>query len=292
VSLIDRLHPRRWPAPLQEAWALGKTVAFAAVIVLIPRIVLAQPFTIPSASMEPTVQEGDYIVVSKFAYGWSNYSVTAGTLPISPPPGVGRFMARPPHRGDVVVFSLPRDDREVYIKRLIGLPGDAIQVRDGVLYINGVAAPQAPAKATPTTCPDDFEGKSLAARYDEMLPGGRPHQIAACANRQGAANNTAVFHVPANCYFMLGDNRDNSIDSRFAPLGGRQTAAAESACAFDSSLAPALGDDWNGVGFVPADHLIGKADVILFSWSHGASLFKPWTWVMNVQFDRWMKPIA
>jgi len=292
VSLIDRLHPRHWPAPAQEAWAIAKTMAFAAVVVLIPRIVLAQPFTIPSASMEPTVQEGDYIVVSKFAYGWSNYSVTAGTLPISPPPGVGRFMARPPRRGDVVVFSLPRDDHEVYIKRLIGLPGDTVQVRGGVLYVNGVAAPQSPTRAAPTTCPDDYESKTVTARYDEVLPGGRVHQIAACGDRRDHANNTAAFRVPANCYFMMGDNRDNSVDSRFAPLGGRQTAAAEAACPFDTSLSPALGEDWDGVGFVPADHLIGKADAILFSWSHGASLFKPWTWVMNVQLNRWMKAIA
>jgi len=292
VSLIDRIHPRHWPAPAQEAFAIVRTMAYAAVIVLIPRIVLAQPFTIPSASMEPTVQEGDYIVVSKFAYGWSNYSVTAGTLPFSPPAGTGRLMARPPHRGDVVVFALPRDDKEVYIKRLIGLPGDSVQVKGGVLFVNGVAAPQAPTKAAPTTCPDDYDSKTVAPRYDEALPGGRVHQIAECSNRQGPANNTAVFKVPAGCYFMMGDNRDNSIDSRFAPLGGRQTAAAEAACPFDSSLSVALGDDWDGVGFVPADHLIGKADAILFSWSRGASLFKPWTWVMNVQLNRWMKAIA
>ena len=292
MSLIDRLHPRHWPAPAQEAWAIAKTMAFAAVVVLIPRIVLAQPFTIPSASMEPTVQEGDYIVVSKMAYGWSNYSVSAGTLPFSLPAGVGRFMAKPPHRGDVVVFSLPRDDHEVYIKRLVGLPGDTIQVRDGVLYVNGAAARQSPAAPAPTTCPDDVYGKSLAPRYQETLPGGRTHPIAACADHRGPANNTAVFRVPAGCYFMLGDNRDNSLDSRFAPLGGRQTAQAEGACPFDSSLSAALGDDWNGVGFVPADHLVGKADLILFSWSHGAALLKPWTWVMNLQLDRWMKPIT
>ena len=292
MSLPEAFRPSRWPAPVQEAWAIAKTVAFAAVIVLIPRIVLAQPFTIPSASMEPTVQEGDYIVVSKSAYGWSNYSVSAGTLPFSLPAGAGRFMAKAPRRGDVVVFSLPRDDREVYIKRLIGLPGDAVQVRDGVLYVNGAAAPQRPAAAAPTTCPDDVDGKSLAPRYQESLPGGRTHPIAACADHRGPANNTAVFHVPAGCYFMLGDNRDNSLDSRFAPLGGRQTGLAEGECPFNSSLSAALGDDWNGVGFVPADHLIGKADIILFSWSRGASLAKPWTWVTKLQLDRWMKPIA
>jgi signal peptidase I len=292
MRLPEALHPSRWPAPAQEALAIARTVAYTAVIVLIPRIVLAQPFTIPTASMEPTVQEGDYIVVSKFNYGWSNYSVQAGTFPWSPPPGTGRFMAKAPHRGDVVVFSLPRDDREVYIKRLIGLPGDAVQVRDGVLYVNGAAARQTPAAAAATTCPDDIDGKSLAPRYVETLPGGKAHPIAACADRRGPANNTAVFRVPAGCYFMMGDNRDNSLDSRFAPLGGRQTALAEGACPFDSSLSAALGDEWNGVGFVPADHLVGKADIILFSWSHGAALTKPWTWVMNLQMDRWMKPIA
>ena len=292
MRLPEVLRPARWPAPAQEAFAIAKTMAFAAVIVLIPRIVLAQPFTIPSASMEPTVQEGDYIVVSKSAYGWSNYSVSAGTLPFSLPAGAGRFMAKTPQRGDVVVFSLPRDDHEVYIKRLIGLPGDAVQVRDGVVFVDGVAARQRPAPSALTTCPDDVDGKSPAPRYQETLPGGKTHPIAACADHRGPANNTAVFRVPAGCYFMLGDNRDNSLDSRFAPLGGRQTGLAEGECPFDPGLAAALGDDWNGVGFVPADHLIGKADIILFSWSKGASLVKPWTWVMNLQLDRWMKPIA
>ena len=292
MSLIDRLRPSRWPQPLREAASFVQTLVVVGVVVLIPRIVLAEPFTIPSASMEPTVQQGDYILVSKFAYGWSGYSVQAGTFPYSPAPGVGRVMARAPHRGDVVVFSLPRDDREVYIKRLIGLPGDTVQVLGGILYVNGVAARQHPLADAPTTCPGDDLERVDAARYLETLPGGRSHPIAACADRKGPANNTAAFRVPAGCYFMMGDNRDNSIDSRFAPLGGRQSGAAENACPFDSELSVALGDDWDGVGFVPADHLVGKADMILVSWSQGASVVKPWTWLMNLQPGRMLRAIS
>ena len=292
MSLIDRLRPARWPQPVREAASLIQTLLIVGVVVLIPRIVLAEPFTIPSASMEPTVQEGDYILVSKFAYGWSGYSVTAGTLPVSPKPASGRVMARPPHRGDVVVFSLPRDDHEVYIKRLVGLPGDALQVKRGILYVNGQAARQQPLADALTTCPGEDYGRVEAPRYLERLPGGPAHPIAACANHMGPANNTAVFRVPAGCYFMMGDNRDNSIDSRFAPLGGRQSEAAESACPFDSDLSVALGDDWNGVGFVPADHLVGKAEMILVSWREGAALTKPWTWVADLQPSRFFRKIT
>ncbi len=136
---------------LREVVSILKTVIYALLIALLPRIVFAQPFTIPSASMEPTLQEGDYIVVSKFAYGWSRYS-----LPFNPPVGTGRLMASNPHRGDVVVFNLPRDQRTVYIKRLIGLPGDTLQVRHGIMFINGVSAPQSPLGSAPTTCPQGF----------------------------------------------------------------------------------------------------------------------------------------
>ncbi len=292
MNLIDRLRPSRWPQSMREAASFVQTLLIVGVVVLIPRIVLAQPFTIPSASMEPTVQQGDYIVVSKYDYGWSRYSVTAGTFPVSPKPAVGRLMARTPTRGDVVVFSLPRDDHEVYIKRLIGLPGDALQVKGGVLYVNGQKAAQQRQADGLTTCPGYDYGRVEAPRYLESLPGGKTHPIAACADRKGPANNTAVFRVPAGCYFMLGDNRDNSIDSRFAPLGGRQSAAAENACPFNSDLSVALGDDWNGVGFVPADHLVGKAEMVLVSWREGAALTKPWTWVANLQPSRFFRRIA
>ena len=285
--LSNLLRSERWPEPIREAVSILKTIIYALLIALLPRVVLAQPFTIPSASMEPTLQEGDYIVVSKFAYGWSRYS-----LPFNPPVGSGRFMGRSPHRGDVVVFNLPRDQRTVYIKRLIGLPGDSLQVRHGTLFVNGVMASQSALGSAPTTCPQSFGEKIDAARYQETLPGGRIHQIAACFRGQGGANDTAVYRVPADCYFMMGDNRDNSVDSRFPPFNGPNSKAALTACPFDPKLAVALGDEEDGVGFVPFENLVGKADFVLLSWSHGASLLKPWTWVLNAQPSRWLHSIT
>ena len=270
-----------------ELASICKTLALAGAVALLPKIVLAQPFTIPSASMEPTLQQGDYILVSKFSYGWSRFS-----LPFGLPLGKGRLLGRAPRRGDVVVFKLPRDDRQDYVKRVVGLPGDRLQVKDGVLFINAAPAPLRARGEAPTTCPNGLPFRVEAVRYEERLPGGRLHPVAACFAGAGGANDTAEYTVPAGCFFMMGDNRDNSVDSRFPPYGGPDSRQALAACPFDPHLAAVLTDPENGVGFVPFDNLVGRADLILFSWSPAASMFKPWTWVIGAQPSRWFHRIT
>ncbi len=230
-----------------------KTVIYALLIALFLRVLFFQPFTIPSASMEPNLYEGDYIIVSKFSYGYSHHSI-----PFSPPLFSGRLLERPAHRGDVVVFKLPRDGHTDYVKRVIGLPGDRIQMRNGLLYLNGA---QVQRQALASVREDTGYGYVRdVARYRETLPGGKTY----VTNDFGTDNdldNTDVFLVPAGHYFMMGDNRDNSSDSRVAPEAG-------------------------GVGYVPAENLVGRAQIILLSWNPGASILKPWTWVLNARPSR------
>ncbi|HEX5378676.1 MAG TPA: signal peptidase I [Phenylobacterium sp.] len=240
------------PGAVSEIVEIFKTVVYALLIALVLRVIFFQPFTIPSASMDPTLLEGDYIIVSKFSYGYSRNSI-----PFSPPLFSGRVMERQPDRGDIVVFKLPRDGHTDYIKRLIGLPGDRIQVKGGVLYINGAAVPRKP---LPSTMVDSGYGFTRnVERFEETLPNGK-HYVTYDFGPDGEVDNTGVFVVPENHYFFMGDNRDNSLDSRVP-----------------SEI---------GVGYVPAENLVGKAQLIMLSWSKGASLFKPWTWVLNAQPDR------
>ncbi len=276
------------PAPTLAAQAseLGGTVFVALALAMVVRLLLFQPFTIPSASMEPTLYEGDYIVVSKFSYGWSRHSIL-----FSPPLFRGRVLGREPTRGDVIVFKLPRDNSKDYIKRLIGLPGDRIQVKAGQLYINDVAERRTPLAAGDATCPG-LGVVQQVPRYSETLPNGVVHSINSCLGATGPADNTGVYVVPPHCYFMMGDNRDNSSDSRFNPLV-TPDVAAYNGCPWDPALDEALGAAAleGGVGFVPAENLEGKADLILFSWRQGASLFKPWTWFLNARWDRFLHPL-
>jgi signal peptidase I len=268
-----------------EMFELGKTVVYALLIALVLRVFLFQPFTIPSASMEPTLVEGDYIIVSKFAYGWSKNSI-----PFSPPIFHGRIFQRGPHRGDIVVFKLPRDGHTDYIKRLVGLPGDRIQVKHGRLNING--EPVNDVKLEAGAEDSAFGVSRQIDRYKETL--GDKTFITNSFGPDGPADNTGVYVVPKGCYFMMGDNRDNSLDSRFPPynVAGSYT---DKTCPWDNSLdqyvgqpyaGPGFVPDNAGVGFVPAENLVGKADVILFSWKQGASLFKPWTWFTDARWDR------
>ncbi len=240
-------------------WENIKTIVYALLIAGVFRTLFFQPFWIPSGSMKDTLLIGDFLFVNKMAYGYSKYSCPFAICPIS-----GRIFASEPERGDVVVFRHPVSNED-YIKRLIGLPGDRIQVIDGLLNINGEPVkveqvddfieaylPQGSqqnwpkcANGTPDTGSD-----CIKQRFRETLPNGVTHDILNIAN--AGSDHTNVFVVPEGEYFFMGDNRDNSSDSRFPQESG-------------------------GVGFVTADRLIGRADRVIFS-SAGRSLFFFWTW--------------
>ncbi|HEX5378677.1 MAG TPA: signal peptidase I [Phenylobacterium sp.] len=241
------------PAPAKnETWEVIKTVAVALLIALVLRVILFQPFTIPSASEEPNLYEGDYVFVTKFDYGWSHHSI-----PLSPPLFQGRVFFHAPTRGDIIVFKLPRDNKTDYIKRLIGLPGDRVQMKDGLLYLNGAPVPRVAKGIVQET-----GGTSVVrdvSRFQETLPQGRSF-LTNDFGTGGDLDNTEEFVVPPGYYFFMGDNRDNSADSRLPPE--------------------------IGVGLVPEENLVGRARIVLVSWSQGATLFKPWTWVMNLRPSR------
>ena len=250
----------------------------AAAVVVLARVLLFQPFIIPSASMEPTLLQGDYLIVSTLSYGLSKHSI-----PFSPRLFNGRILNRAPSRGDIVVFKLPREAATtgaVYVKRLIGLPGDRIQITQGLVYINGVPVIRKPAPPGQ----EDAGGVSVpVSRYWETLPNGRTFLTNSYGD-DNPAENTGVYVVPPHCYFTLGDNRDNSLDSRFDPaMPASLTGSAT--CGWDASLDKFIPGD-AGVGFVPEEDLIGRAQLILFSVKPGASLLKPQTWASSLRRDR------
>lgn len=246
-----------------------KTVVYALLIAGLFRTLFFQPFWIPSESMKDTLLIGDFVFVNKMAYGYSRYSCPFALCPIS-----GRILGHAPERGDVVVFRHPVNGSD-FVKRLIGLPGDTIQVKEGLLYINGAAAPQVPAGTFDElmepqgpmgnlprceNAPVGEGGTCTRTRSRETLPNGVVHDVLNIENN-GPADNTDIFTVPPDQYFFMGDNRDNSMDSRFAQSAG-------------------------GVGFVPAENLIGRADRIIFS-SAGKSMLYFWTW----RADRFFKAV-
>ncbi len=224
------------------------SVVVALLIALSIRSFLFQPFSIPSSSMYPTLLVGDYLFVAKYSYGYSRHS-----LPFSPPIFSGRVLENKPQRGEVVVFKLPTDGRTDYIKRVIGLEGDIVQIKQGVLYINGSAVQRT--KETPFLYRDEDTGEEKSVvRYTETLPNGVSYKVLDM-EPNGIQDNTSRFIVPRNHYFVMGDNRDNSVDSRYL----------------------------DEVGFVPFENLVGKAKMLFFSYD------KTMVWKKNEQAIRWTR---
>jgi signal peptidase I len=233
-----------------------KTFVYAIVIAIIIRTVLYEPFNIPSASMEPTLLIGDYLFVSKFSYGYSRYS-----LPFGLPLMSGRLFFREPERGDVIVFKLPKDQSTDYIKRLIGLPGDRIQMKHGILFIND--APVKRERTDNCNLPLEEAPRGETFRYWETLPNGVRHCIIERGDEE-QLDNTGVFVIQPGHYFMMGDNRDNSSDSR---------------------------DPNSGVGQVPAENLVGRAEFIFFSTNGYARWWEAWNWPFTVRYSRLLSAI-
>ncbi len=239
----------------RETREFVKTVAFALVIAFVVRTFLYQPFNIPSGSMIPNLLVGDYLFVNKFAYGYSNLATFMGFLPFK-----GRLFGAPPQRGDIIVFKLPSDTSTDYIKRLIGVPGDRVQMREGRLYINDQEIPRELQAVTPPLSP--LWGGRATETYVETLPNGVRHLIQEEGDDR-PLDSTPVFEVPPGHYFFMGDNRDNSRDSR-------------------TDL----------VGFVPAENLVGRASFLFFSLHDGTHAWEFWTWPWTIRWDRLAKTVT
>ena len=233
-----------------------KTIGIVVGIVAFVQTLLFQPFRIPSSSMEGSLEVGDYLFVSKYTYGYSIYSI-----PLIAPANASdeRLLGGEAERGDVVVFRLPADPSQDYIKRVVGLPGDRIQVISGVLHINGVPVKLEQIEDRVDILEDGSEMR--VQRFLETLPNGIKHVV---LNRDDESrfDNTQEFVVPTGHYFMMGDNRDNSNDSR--------------------------GD----VGYVPAANLVGRAQIIFFSHDGSAALWELWQWPFAIRYGRLLNLIS
>ena len=250
-------------------WETVRTIIYAVAIAVVVRTFLYEPFNIPSGSMKPTLLVGDYLFVSKFAYGYSRHS-----LPFSPPLGGGRVFDTLPERGDVAVFKLPTNNKTDYIKRIVGLPGDRIQVKDGILFVNDEEVTRASIEdfvddGPPTRRPcrsvqnDGNAALHVFKRFQETLPARNAGEapvtytvLDACPDGSGQHDDTEVFTVPDDHVFAMGDNRDNSLDSRA------------------------------DVGYVPIENLVGRAEVIFFSTNGSARIWEPWKWPITVRYAR------
>ncbi|WP_373488285.1 signal peptidase I [Blastomonas sp.] len=257
------------PKPRSETADFLLFLVKLAIFFFILRSFIVSPFNIPSESMQPRLVVGDYLLVSKWSYGYSRYSMPFN-LPLIP----GRIMASQPDHGDVVVFKAPPEANTDYIKRVIGLPGDTVQMRDGDLWLNGkqVQREQVADFIIPvspnTRCYDrsfQIEGPQGSAvcsypRFRETLPNGKSYYILDLID--APRDDTEVITVPQGHMFLMGDNRDNSLDSRFPAIDGQ------------------------GIGIVPQEFLVGRALVSIFSTDGSASLFLPWTWFTAARWDR------
>jgi len=233
-------------------WDNVKTILYALALAMVLRFTVAQPFRIPSGSMQPTLEIGDYIVVTKWSYGYGRFSFAPleGLLPH------GRLFGREPERGDVIVFRPVPEPERNFIKRLIGTPGDHIQMIDGRLHINGQPVERESLGLV------DFEGESEPIQaYRETLPNG----VSYTTFDRGVTewDNTREYVVPEGHYFMMGDDRDNSADSRVAGT----------------------------VGYVPYDNLVGPAQFVVMSFDADTSLFRPWTLFSGFRGDRFLRPV-
>ncbi len=231
------------------------TVFWALVVAFLLRIFIFQPFTIPSASMEPNLIEGDYIITSKYTVGYGRYAADPLPFPVSE----GRLFEREPKRGDVIVFK-PKNIRKHYIKRLVGLPGDRIQMIAGILYINNE-----PSNLSETTDKGPVDADNYGAKVQIETIGGQSRHLIYDSIGNSLTDDTDEFIVPDGHYFMIGDNRDRSGDSRMTLRQG-------------------------GIDFVPSENIIGKAEFILLSARQDFSLIKPWTWG-ELRRERFFKAI-
>ncbi len=236
----------------EEAWDVSKTVVIAVSVTLFVRFFFIQPFNIPSASMEPTLMTGDFIIVDKIDYGYSRASLI---FPLTRMPTDGRVFSDTPARGEVAVFKNKRDRNKDYIKRIIGLEGDTIQMIGGILHVNGQAVAREVIEGAELTCKSPV---ATARQYRETLPGGPTYTVQECAGNRGASDNTAPYRVPEGHYFAMGDNRDQSADSR-------------------SQM----------VHFVPHDALVGRARRVAFSVDgERAQFWEIWRWPFAVRYAR------
>lgn len=235
-------------------WDNVKTILYALALAMVLRFAVAQPFRIPSGSMQPTLAVGDYIVVTKWSYGYGRFSFAPleGFLP------PGRIFAREPERGDVIVFRPTAEPTRDFIKRLIGLPGDRVQMRDGLLFINGEAVEREELGPT-ADCPGEQGRPDEALTYRETLPNGVSYVT--CDKGMTELDDTREYVVPADHYFMMGDDRDNSDDSRRV------------------------------VAYVPRENLVGPAQFIVVSFDRSTSLFRPWTLFTGFRGERFLKSV-
>jgi signal peptidase I len=249
--------------PQQRAKSFLSGVAELAAIlalVVVSQTVVAQPFYVSSGSMQPTLQIGDELMAAKYAYGYSRYSLPFGLGPASS----DRLLGKLPEYGDVVLFHLPRDPSAVYVKRAIGLPGDRVQMRDGYLWINGS---RLPVRSAGSGQVEDEDGSLTAvARFTETMPNGREHPIFK-VTRNGTLDDTDELVVPSGHIFMMGDNRDNSLDSRVPAADG-------------------------GVGFVPVENLVGRASFVLGSWDFPVMQRPFWSWPGGLRLSRFFSSIS